>query len=185
MKKFVISLVLSALLFSQFSFGGLAETQQPDKNISDEEINKLAQIGHFYEEYLIYKQNEYVSDEVKMNANKLTQNQKQEIREYSVVKNEYDNSQITTYAKKKMYHGRYCGKGDIGGKPIDALDRACYEHDKCYAKYGWGKCKCDKPFIKKTAAIWKNKRYSKHIRNKARNAGILFATGYARCGGRH
>ncbi|MBC8715636.1 hypothetical protein FXW04_09865 [Staphylococcus pseudintermedius] len=62
-----------------------------------------------------------------------------------------------------MYHGNYCGKGNNGGKPIDKLDAACKAHDECYEKYGWGKCKCDLPFIARTIEISKNKKYSKSI----------------------
>ncbi len=29
-------------------------------------------------------------------------------------------------------YGRYCGLGNLGGKPIDCIDRACKEHDECY-----------------------------------------------------
>ncbi len=41
-------------------------------------------------------------------------------------------------------HGRYCGggcSGELGGQsfkasPIDALDRACFFHDKCFDNSG-------------------------------------------------
>ncbi|WP_116277775.1 phospholipase A2 family protein [Virgibacillus dokdonensis] len=29
-------------------------------------------------------------------------------------------------------YGRYCGKGNKGGKPIDNLDKACQAHDRCF-----------------------------------------------------
>lgn len=30
------------------------------------------------------------------------------------------------------YWGRWCGPGYGGGDPIDALDCACRDHDRCY-----------------------------------------------------
>lgn len=47
-------------------------------------------------------------------------------------------------------HGRYCGKGcsgEVDGKsfmasPIDALDRACFFHDKCFDDSGSCRDRC-------------------------------------------
>jgi len=40
----------------------------------------------------------------------------------------------------KVY-GNWCGPNHGSGKPIDALDRICMYHDKCYDKYGYFNCK--------------------------------------------
>ncbi|MDP4468654.1 phospholipase A2 family protein [Staphylococcus hyicus] len=80
-----------------------------------------------------------------------------------------------------MFYGRYCGKGNNGGKPIDDLDAACKRHDDCYAKYGWGKCKCDRPFINTTQKIAANTKNSYTKRKKAIQAAALFALAYNRC----
>eukprot|EP00741_Cyanophora_paradoxa_P016516 tig00020927_g15947.t1 len=52
-------------------------------------------------------------------------------------------------------HGHYCGPNHGDGtyetEPVDALDRACMEHDRCYDANQGGKylnCKCDADFLK-------------------------------------
>jgi len=45
-------------------------------------------------------------------------------------------------------YGKYCGPGHSGpGTPIDALDKACQKHDKCYSKRGYFACSCDKELL--------------------------------------
>ncbi|XP_074661638.1 basic phospholipase A2 PA-9C-like [Tubulanus polymorphus] len=31
-------------------------------------------------------------------------------------------------------YGRYCGLGNCGGEPVDAIDKCCQNHDNCYGK---------------------------------------------------
>lgn len=45
--------------------------------------------------------------------------------------NEGQMSPIPTRPFKKI-HGNYCGKGNQGGEPVDALDHACKKHDTGY-----------------------------------------------------
>ncbi len=40
-------------------------------------------------------------------------------------------------------YGNWCGPGHGSGEPIDDVDRACMEHDKCYAQEGYFDCSCD------------------------------------------
>ena len=40
-------------------------------------------------------------------------------------------------------HGNWCGPGHGGGQPIDTVDQACMEHDKCYDREGYWDCGCD------------------------------------------
>ena len=39
----------------------------------------------------------------------------------------------TSYSVSQLlFHGRYCGLGNIGGKAVDGKDSCCQQHDKCY-----------------------------------------------------
>ncbi|MCE5551605.1 phospholipase A2 family protein [Staphylococcus pseudintermedius] len=188
--KVIISLMLLSMSVSPFVAQAEEVTANSDKTIevnenspTDEIIEKYAETGEFYESYIMSGNAGFVANEDKMQNDNLNEADKNAIREYTVAKNELGERPRDKYlrAKRKMYHGNYCGKGNNGGKPIDKLDAACKAHDECYEKYGWGKCKCDLPFIARTIEISKNKKYSKKYRNKARNAAILFAVAYARC----
>jgi hypothetical protein len=47
---------------------------------------------------------------------------------------------------------RYCGPGCSGpGPPINAVDAACREHDRCYKRYGGPNCMCDRLFLERLA----------------------------------
>lgn len=37
-----------------------------------------------------------------------------------------------SYPRALFYHGNYCGPGNRGGEPTDALDAACLLHDREY-----------------------------------------------------
>ena len=62
-------------------------------------------------------------------------------------------------------YGRWCGPGHGGGEPIDDVDRACMEHDKCYGKRGYLDCQCDSQLIADL--------------NRAMGSGKLSPKGYA------
>ena len=44
-------------------------------------------------------------------------------------------------------HGNWCGPGHGKGEAVDALDRSCMRHDKCYERRGYGDCDCDAQLI--------------------------------------
>ena len=44
-------------------------------------------------------------------------------------------------------HGNWCGPGHGKGEAVDALDRSCMRHDKCYQRRGYGDCECDAQLI--------------------------------------
>lgn len=50
------------------------------------------------------------------------------------------------------FHGQWCGPGHPrkgeNPKPIDVLDAACRDHDKCYEKFGYYSCHCDVELIR-------------------------------------
>ena len=45
-------------------------------------------------------------------------------------------------------YGNWCGPGHGSGVPVDEVDRACMNHDKCYDKKGYLNCDCDGTLIK-------------------------------------
>ena len=45
------------------------------------------------------------------------------------------------------FYGRWCGPGHGSGEPIDDVDRACMEHDKCYGREGYLDCGCDSQLL--------------------------------------
>ena len=44
---------------------------------------------------------------------------------------------LTDPSGNSPWYGNYCGPGYNSAPPIDDLDRACQEHDACYAAYGF------------------------------------------------
>lgn len=77
-----------------------------------------------------------------------------------------DSEMIQPYALYR--YGNYCGPGNSGGIPINAVDRTCMIHDNCYDSYGWGSCNCDINLISSM---------SNHITNGSLGAGErAFAT---------
>ncbi|SHG13825.1 Phospholipase A2 [Microbulbifer donghaiensis] len=47
----------------------------------------------------------------------------------------------------KVY-GNWCGPGHSGGTPVDAVDRVCMKHDRCYSKKGYLNCDCDRELVR-------------------------------------
>lgn len=56
----------------------------------------------------------------------------------------------------KVY-GNYCGPGNKGGEPIDAIDNACKQHDMCYHYHGRHDNDCNEKLIKELAGLLKGK----------------------------
>lgn len=190
MKNLCLLLLSILLTFTSISDIAQASDGTTDRSLNIESndlnstIQEYAQLGEFYESYLFLNQKgQYEVNYKKIQDDNLTVDHINEIKEYTGTKNLMsENGQPSLErAKRIMFHGNYCGKGNNGGKPKDKLDAACKRHDECYARYGWGKCKCDKPFIKAAHSIAQNKKYSKKYRKKAARAAILFAVAYNRC----
>ena len=49
-------------------------------------------------------------------------------------------------------YGNWCGFGNKGEPPIDAVDRVCCRHDKCYCARGELDCSCGRDLITGMAA---------------------------------
>ncbi|MDT0700360.1 phospholipase A2 family protein [Staphylococcus chromogenes] len=197
MKKLLLTTLVTVLLFTQLysvdtqaisnenTLQDIVESvngNDGNADITDQEIEEFAKIGEVYESYIYKKGRWYEIDDKKLAESNLNEAQKNELQEYILTKNQLsDDTGLNLARAKWMFYGRYCGKGNKGGKPIDDLDAACKRHDECYAKHGWGKCKCDKPFIKATAKVARNKKYSSYKRKKAAQASVLFSVAYKRC----
>lgn len=50
-------------------------------------------------------------------------------------------------------HGNWCGPKHGSGTPIDALDKICMVHDRCYDRYGYFNCKCDMNMVNSIAKL--------------------------------
>ncbi|MDV2580736.1 phospholipase [Alkalibacillus haloalkaliphilus] len=64
---------------------------------------------------------------------------------------------------------RYCGPGCSGpGKPVNKVDRACRQHDKCYYA-GLNRRSCDQKFIREldrlSSRCTREARHASAIRN--------------------
>ncbi len=68
---------------------------------------------------------------------------------------EMENSGSFRSAQGLPIYGNWCGPGHSGpGEPIDDLDRACMNHDKCYASKGYTTCSCDEDLLAEIRRIY-------------------------------
>lgn len=80
------------------------------------------------------------------------------------------------------FHGNYCGPGNRGGNPVDALDAACKKHDTGYhytrndPKAKLKRVKHDAYLIKAADAISSDKRKDLKQRIKAKMVSSYFKT---------
>lgn len=89
---------------------------------------------------------------------------------------------IKPTARFVPFHGNYCGPGNRGGRPIDALDKACFRHDCEYDRsYNEDaalrltrQIKADLHFIERTLKVAADKSISKIVRLKAFTAAKYF-----------
>lgn len=69
--------------------------------------------------------------------------------------------------KFKRVYGNYCGRGNRGGKPIDAVDAECRRHDVCYDR-GGDPVTCDRKFAHRLETmnrdgLTKRQRVARHM----------------------
>lgn len=82
------------------------------------------------------------------------------------------------------FHGNYCGPGNRGGAPIDALDKACFRHDceydRSYKEEGESKLhrqrEADQHFIDRALKVSRDKTMPRVVRLKAYAAAQYFKT---------
>lgn len=73
-------------------------------------------------------------------------------------------------------YGNWCGRGNNGRNPLDVLDLACMQHDKCYDRNGRDNPYCDRVFVRRLKTI-RNNGYSVTLGTYARvylNAAIAY-----------
>lgn len=89
---------------------------------------------------------------------------------------EGDLSPIPVTKKFRCLHGNYCGPGNRGGAPVDALDAVCQKHDVGYhyTKNPSHRLKHDHKLIKAVDEISKDKKHSLKLRVKAKMVGAYF-----------
>ena len=75
-----------------------------------------------------------------------------------VYKSKHCFSRALGVEEDRMMHGNYCGSGrlsdDFEMEPIDDLDKACMEHDKCYHDFGDWNEDCDRVFARAVWDLW-------------------------------
>lgn len=75
-----------------------------------------------------------------------------------------------------LVFGNYCGfgtrTGDLTAKPVDRLDRVCFEHDSCYVDRR-NHCECDGALVRGARLIREDESAPKKMR---RQASLLIAT---------
>jgi hypothetical protein len=76
--------------------------------------------------------------------------------------------------KDQPIHGRYCGYGNRGGRPIDALDDACRRHDNCWGSGAKLSCTCDRTLAAAAALIASDPFEKASVREKAGLVAIFF-----------
>jgi len=190
--KFLYKLLLFAMTFI-LCFSMIMESASANETeISEEQIKKDQQLYEQeireindmekYEKYIVQNNfgDKYADNEL-MSKDNLSEEEKLLVKEMALSYNYFAREGEYTPKAFLKYHGRYCGKGNLGGKPQDRLDAACKKHDECYAKHGWGKCKCDYPFVLSALSIAKNTKYSKKYRAKAKGAAYLFGVKASSC----
>lgn len=78
----------------------------------------------------------------------------------------------------KRVYGNYCGRGNRGGKPVDAIDAECRRHDVCYDR-GGNAVDCDKKFTDRLdkldgSGMTRKQRVARHmIKNYFRARGRM------------
>ncbi|MBM6628760.1 hypothetical protein JTF04_03620 [Mammaliicoccus vitulinus] len=191
MKKLnkIVIITLAILISVSFTFESIRAEETDvsnddilkDQNLYKEEIDDINDMSK-YEKYIIQNSfgDKYANSEL-MAQDNLNEDEKLLVKEIALSYNNFARESDYTPKAFPMYHGRYCGKGNLGGKPKDRLDVAYKKHDNCYAKYGWGKCKCDYPFVVSALSIAKNKKYSIKYRAKAKGAAYVFGVKATSC----
>lgn len=121
-----------------------------------------------YEKYIISDGETYIFDLALAQEN----NESSEMLEFGVVFNslayEYEQdpeeaSQIVTMGIVEVTkYGNWCGNGNNGKAPMDSLDLACKNHDKCWEKNGRGNKACNRTFVNQLKGI-KSSGYSSRL----------------------
>ncbi|WP_407527762.1 hypothetical protein [Methylobacterium oryzisoli] len=66
-----------------------------------------------------------------------------------------------------VFHGNFCGPGQRGSRPVDALDVACMNHDACTPAGGIPSCACNARLQREAAAVARSRRQPADLRDLA------------------
>ena len=66
-----------------------------------------------------------------------------------------------------VFHGNFCGPGQRGSRPVDALDVACMHHDACTPAGGIPSCACNARLQREAAAVARSSRQPADLRDLA------------------
>lgn len=158
MKKFLLAIITVISTFFMFSTNVFADTDVYSL-LDDHSVNILRQLDsvtEFNEQGLPVINTEVAyemgfDEEVMEVAYNLNQ----------IVKDIETNGESSTLAamERALFpigaYGNYCGKGNNGWNvaPIDDLDSACREHDKCFKGFTKDNRSCNRAFLTRLAPI--------------------------------
>jgi hypothetical protein len=77
-------------------------------------------------------------------------------------------------AGRVPFHGNYCGRGNRGGEPTDALDAICKAHDECYDTVGDSACSCDRTIEGESLRLSNDQSQSPELRRRAASVAAAF-----------
>lgn len=158
MKKFLLAIITVISTFFMFSTSVFADTDVYSL-LDDHSANVLRQLDFVTEfnEQGLPVVNTDVAEEMGLDeeAIEVAYNLNQ------IVKDIETNGESSTLAamERALFpigsYGNYCGKGNNGWNvaPIDDLDSACREHDKCFKGFTKDNRSCNKAFLTRLAPI--------------------------------
>lgn len=140
MKK-LLSLMFAVILCISCSVTSFAQETTFDGSSSDEIMDKVME--YLYEEDGVKK---FDVDAAVENG------EDEDIISIGESFNTFSSSMVENPRNARLtleIYGNWCGPGHSGPEaPIDNLDKACKQHDLCYARYQYFDCDCDAELIR-------------------------------------
>lgn len=132
---FIVTIVMMFSTFPQNESFALekeySNENQVLENLDQETIDMFEEI----EKYLTEDEDGNITiDEETAKSDGVNEETLNVIKIINDLENETENEEFSTFDFDIPVgnYGRYCGKGNKGGVPIDDLDRACQAHDNCF-----------------------------------------------------
>lgn len=168
MKKIIFSVFTIFLTFLAFSNFAFADTNEFYSLLDSDKVatlNELDSVTEFNEKGLpVVNLDQAYNVGLSGEAMEVALNLNEIVRD---IETNGESSAIASMEKALLpigSYGNYCGKGNNGWskQPIDDLDAACREHDKCFKGFTKDNRACNQAFLRRLAPIMqKNNTTSK------------------------